>query len=192
MNLIGLFSDDWKTQFSKHEIANGDLQEKAGRLEGKIWQNGFPPVPNTEVAVFLESMLSGGEFFPAEYRRYSRLGAERPESLQFAFELAFEKGYRHFLFVETIIPNCSTELVPLALEEMQMHDVVLAPAEDGSVAVLGMNPKAFRNWNLYDLQKPEMVVELLSECHSLGLKSKLLPMVYARSAWNDFQRELTG
>lgn len=190
MNLIGLFSDDWKAHFSAAEIAGSNLQERAGKLEGKIWQTAFPPLPNTEVAVFLESMLSGGEFYPAEFRRYSRLGADRAEALQFAFELAFEKGYRHFLFVEAIIPQCSTEILSLALEEMLQHDVVLAPDEDGSVPILGMNLKAFRNWDLYDLRRPEMVVELLSECLSLGLRSKLLHTVPAKSAWQTFYKSL--
>ena len=190
MQLIGLFSDDWKIHFSPTEHASGDLQEKAGKLEGKIWEKAFPLPAHTEVAVFLESMLSGKDFFPAEFRRYSRLGTDRAESLHFAFELAFEKGYRHFVFVQTIVPNSSTEILHRALLELQAHDVVMAPDEDGSAPVFGINVRAFERWSQFELMKPEIVVEMLSDCHSLNLKSKLLPEVLARRAWDSFGEKL--
>lgn len=66
--------------------------------------------------------------------------------LSHAVEFALEQGFQKCLVLGSDVPEITTELISLAFDQLDDHDVVLGPAMDGGFYLIGMGklfPEAF-------------------------------------------------
>jgi len=92
-----------------------------------------------------------------------------------AFREAFKRNYAYVVMVGSDLPTISGEIVQQARHELQEHDVVIGPSQDGGYYLIGMKkptPGLFSNipWSTH--QVAALTREKASE---LGLSLSLLP-----------------
>jgi hypothetical protein len=115
--------------------------------------------------------------FPAIWRRFIRVGASLPEQVANLFELCYEKGYEQLIFSETLAAGVPEELMKEFLAAADSYEMVLLPAEDGSLLMVSMQMHIFPEWAFFRFHAPGAVVEMLSECHDKKLTYRLLEPV---------------
>jgi hypothetical protein len=133
---------------------------------GALWSDLLEPYSGTEKAVFLDSLMAGGQDgYPAIWRRFIRVGSSLPEQVANLFELCFEKEYQTVVFADTICAALPPERLKLFFDSVQEKDIVILPATDGSVLMLSMQLHLYASWDYFRFYEPAAIVEILSECH---------------------------
>jgi hypothetical protein len=188
--LIALFSNTW-SQFTMNEnwVAT-PVELKSYALEGKLWKTLLNNLEDVEVAVFQSSLLQSNDSFSESYRRFIQVGSELSDKVANVFELGFEKGYSHVLFVESILANTSTEKITEAVRELTKGKMVFVPDSRGSVLLAGMPAKTYHHWQTYSFGEQDSIVEILSECYALGIPYHLMEPYSLEEAKSSFRRQL--
>lgn len=110
-----------------------------------------------------------------EHPKFVQEGADLGERMEAAFAQGFAQGYTHIVGIGTDLPDLSAEIMSAGFEQLNRHDTVFGPAEDGGYYLLGMKkivPEIFRNqaWSTEGLLE-----ETLSRLRAAGLSVALLP-----------------
>lgn len=95
-----------------------------------------------------------------------------------AFKAGFKAGYSKIIGIGADLPDLTAELLENAFEELEKHDFVFGPAEDGGYYLVGLNGDkglyVFENkpWSTAELLKLT-IPEIESNGHSLSLLEEL-------------------
>lgn len=82
------------------------------------------------------------------YRKHLQLGLDLGERMQHAFQKGFEAGFEQVIIIGSDMYHLSQSDLEHAFEQLEQHDYVIGPAEDGGYYLLGMKtltPKLFKN-----------------------------------------------
>ena len=95
--------------------------------------------------------------------------------MQSAFEEIFIAGHEKAMIIGSDCPGLSTNLIEEAFEQLNTHDVVIGPAEDGGYYLLGMkklHPAFFQNkqWST-----AAVLTDTIANIRKLQLSYKLFP-----------------
>jgi rSAM/selenodomain-associated transferase 1 len=94
-------------------------------------------------------------FYPADARKrfmswlgqkydyVPQVGTDLGKRMQSAFSHAFEEGFRRAVIIGSDIPDLPEDFLRQAFWEMDTHDVVLGPANDGGYYLVGFTRKGF-------------------------------------------------
>ena len=66
-------------------------------------------------------------------------GADLGERMNFAFQKGFEEGYKNIIIIGTDLYDIAATDIEEAFLELENHNFVIGPAEDGGYYLLGMN-----------------------------------------------------
>ncbi|MFC3199117.1 TIGR04282 family arsenosugar biosynthesis glycosyltransferase [Parapedobacter deserti] len=125
--------------------------------------------------IFYSEEAVTGDLWDARFSREVQLGADLGERMQNAFAAVFQKGYVNTVLIGTDCPALSEHIVQRAFDELEGHDVVIGPADDGGYYLLGMNaphPELFTGiaWSTERVFETTTVI-----CDRLGLRYAILP-----------------
>ncbi|TPG72071.1 TIGR04282 family arsenosugar biosynthesis glycosyltransferase [Hymenobacter nivis] len=109
-----------------------------------------------------------------------------------AFAEAFAAGAGRVAVIGTDCPGLSAALLRQAFDQLQTHDVVVGPADDGGYYLLGMNrlhPKLFANkaWST-----ATVLPDTLADAARLGLRVAQLPVLHDIDSAEDLARWRAG
>ena len=123
--------------------------------------------------------IDGRDDYEAEWPGFTcqaQPAGDLGQRMSTAFATAFAEGARRVIIVGTDCPELSELHLRQAFEQLQTHDVVLGPAEDGGYYLLGMrgqlHPALFANkaWST-----STVLADTLADARRLGLRVTLLP-----------------
>ncbi len=108
------------------------------------------------------------------YQKHQQKGEDLGIRMHNAFQDALSKGYKKVVIVGSDLYDLNTEDIKQAFVQLDKHDVVIGPAEDGGYYLLGMkslHSKVFKNkkWGTSSVLKDTLadlsnkVVKLLDE-----------------------------
>jgi rSAM/selenodomain-associated transferase 1 len=95
---------------------------------------------------------------PEIFSKHQQIGADLGERMHNAFENGFKKGYEKIIIVGSDLYDLKPEIINTAFNELNQHDNVIGPAEDGGYYLLGMktlHPSVFNieNWGTETVYK---------------------------------------
>lgn len=72
------------------------------------------------------------------YTQYVQQGNDLGERMSDAFRRGFENGYTQIVGVGSDLPDLTSAVIERGLNELNSHDAVFGPAEDGGYYLIGM------------------------------------------------------
>ncbi|MBD3617586.1 MAG: TIGR04282 family arsenosugar biosynthesis glycosyltransferase [Gracilimonas sp.] len=125
------------------------------------------------------------------YSKFSQMGANLGERMQFAFKQAFENGYRKTIIIGSDCADLSPQAINKAFEALDNHQVVIGPSEDGGYYLLGMThyfPFLFKEkkWS-HDSVFQDTVNQLKSQ----SISFKQLPVLNDIDTESDLNKSAT-
>lgn len=89
--------------------------------------------------VFFDGSMATEDGWRSEgFVKHVQHGSDLGERMANAFEIAFDGGCQKVIIVGSDIPDLSEEILEEAFEELDDHDFVVGPANDGGYYLLGM------------------------------------------------------
>jgi rSAM/selenodomain-associated transferase 1 len=128
--------------------------------------------------VFYAEYIEAHDLWHAKhYFKRVQTGNDLGERMKNAFDAVFMMSYDRMVIIGTDCPGLNEHLITKAFSELDRHDVVIGPAEDGGYYLLGMNklyPAIFDNiqWST------DTVLDATKKkCAALHLNYHLLPVL---------------
>lgn len=110
--------------------------------------------------------------------KFVQEGTDLGARMSNAFEAGFKAGYTEIIGIGADLPDLTAERIENAFEELESHDFVFGPAEDGGYYLVGLNGDkglyVFENkpWSTAELLKLTKD-EIETNRHSLSLLEEL-------------------
>jgi len=175
--LLGLFSNTWNPIWDLKEknFANESVSHKhVGSVLSRLWEKEFQSGSEFELAVFQDTLSDPIDFYPTTYRRFMQIGIHLHDKIRNMFELGFEKGYEKVIFVDPILIFHSTNIPETIQNNWKEDSVLLMPDSQGKIALCGMEEEHFWQFENFEFQAKEAIVEILSDCNSKNISFQLL------------------
>lgn len=86
----------------------------------------------------------------AQFEKRQQYGTDLGQRMEHAFEEGFKEGYEQIIIIGSDLYDVSQEDLESAFNQLDNHDFVIGPAEDGGYYLLGMKrllPELFQNKN---------------------------------------------
>ncbi len=75
------------------------------------------------------------------YKKFSQLGADLGIRMHNAFNAGFDEGYERIIIIGSDIYDLDSRDLETAFSELESHEYVLGPAQDGGYYLLGMKKR---------------------------------------------------
>ena len=91
-------------------------------------------------AVFYSEFINYADFWAnGKYQKYLQEGNDLGETMLNSFALAFSRGYKNVVTMESDCIELSQDIIKQAFDMLRLNQVVIGPATDGGYYLLGMN-----------------------------------------------------
>lgn len=115
--------------------------------------------------------------------------------LQAAFAQAFASGSKRVVVIGSDCPTVTASDIELGWNELQEHDMVIGPAQDGGYWLIGLRSSCPRLFQEINWSTSTVLVETLKRAEAAGLKVKLMRQrsdIDSPADWKEFLREAGG
>jgi rSAM/selenodomain-associated transferase 1 len=112
--------------------------------------------------------------------------------LQAAFAQAFASGSKRVVVIGSDCPTVTASDIELGWNELQAHDLVIGPAQDGGYWLIGLRSARPRLFQEINWSTSTVLVETLKRAEAAGLKVKLMRQrsdIDSPADWKEFLRE---
>ena len=112
--------------------------------------------------------------------------------LQAAFAQAFASGSKRVVVIGSDCPTVTASDIELGWNELQAHDMVIGPAQDGGYWLIGLRSARPRLFQEINWSTSTVLVETLKRAEAAGLKVKLMRQrsdIDSPADWKEFLRE---
>ncbi|UCS94423.1 TIGR04282 family arsenosugar biosynthesis glycosyltransferase [Echinicola marina] len=110
------------------------------------------------------------------------------ERMQRAFVDVLSKGYEKVLFIRVAgTMELSNDILDEAFEALSYQDLVVGPAHDGTIYLLGMTKVHDKVFDHNDWKSDSLIVELTQEAKDMGLEMHKLPQLYEVEQYEDLK-----
>lgn len=99
------------------------------------------------------------------------------ERMRNAFQQAFEKGYQKVIIIGSDCAELTPELISESYQQLEEHDLVIGPSEDGGYYLLGMHKFYGRLFKDMPWSTAEVLPQTLQIAEKLDLNFYLLPVL---------------
>ncbi|WP_417884993.1 TIGR04282 family arsenosugar biosynthesis glycosyltransferase [Zunongwangia sp.] len=104
---------------------------------------------STDKAVYYSEEISKNDIWnTAIFQKKIQIGEDLGERMKNAFTEGFAQGYNQIIIIGTDLYDIKTSDIEKAFAELEKHEVVIGPAEDGGYYLLGLTnlrPELFEN-----------------------------------------------
>lgn len=111
----------------------------------------------------------------SEYAKKLQKGSGLGERIQHSFRQAFNDGYAKVVIIGSDCAELTSEILELAYKELEDHDLVVGPSEDGGYYLLGMNKYYGQLFEGIQWSTPQVLPQTLEIAGKLDLSIHLLP-----------------
>ena len=114
---------------------------------------------NVDKAVYYSVKVRSNDFWSEDiYKKYAQNGDDLGIRMKNAFEQGFKDGYKRIIIIGSDMYDLSQADLEQAFKELEHHEAVIGPAEDGGYYLLGMQnlyPEVFYNkkWGTHTVLK---------------------------------------
>lgn len=127
--------------------------------------------------VFYSDWLDKNDIWQDGYEKKLQKGTDLGERISNAFQSGFESGYNHICIIGSDCFDLEGDSLSNAFDNLNTHDFVIGPANDGGYYLLGMNsyyPELFQNkdWST-DKVLPQTISGIKSVSKTFHLLTEL-------------------
>ncbi len=115
--------------------------------------------------------------FGADLTYCEQVGHSLGDRLQLATKLAFEAGAHRVIVIGTDCPRLTTSDLKAAFEQLEAHDIVIGPAQDGGYYLIGLNAERASLFADIDWSTSQVLEQTLQKTMQLGLRVHQLRML---------------
>jgi rSAM/selenodomain-associated transferase 1 len=115
--------------------------------------------------------------------------------LEAAFAQAFASGSKRVVVIGSDCPTVTASDIELGWNELQEHDMVIGPAQDGGYWLIGLRSACPHLFQEIIWSTSTVLVETLKRAEAAGLKVKLMRQrsdIDSPADWKEFLREAGG
>ncbi len=136
------------------------------------------PLP-VDKLLYYSSFVDEADMWPAtSYQKYVQYpSADLGERMHLAFEQAFAVGYQQVAIIGSDCPGLTTDLLNRAFEQLDDHDFVIGPANDGGYYLLGMKKLQKRLFEHKEWSTSNVMDNTLWDIKALQMTYSMLPML---------------
>lgn len=102
-----------------------------------------------DIAVFYSEKVRENDIWENKgYQKYAQEGNDLGERMLNAFDTSFKKGYEKVAIIGSDLYDLEPQHINSAFQELDNHDTVIGPADDGGYYLLGLKkviPEIFKN-----------------------------------------------
>ncbi|MFM9837610.1 MAG: TIGR04282 family arsenosugar biosynthesis glycosyltransferase [Cyclobacteriaceae bacterium] len=133
---------------------------------------------SVDKVVYYSHFVDTGDAWPnSSFQKKVQRGNDLGEKMQNAFAEEFKNGYESICIIGTDCLELTNEILTQALDQLENHDAVIGPANDGGYYLLGMKkliPALFQNKNW---STDSVATDTINDFKILGLSfAQLLPL----------------
>ena len=104
-----------------------------------------------------------------------QVGQSLGDRLQHATKSAFEAGARRVVVIGTDCPSLTSSDLTNAFEQLEAHDIVIGPAQDGGYYLIGLNAQRASLFADIDWSTSQVLEQTLHKTRELGLSAMGTP-----------------
>lgn len=136
-------------------------------------------VKDTDRVVYYSQYVELWDFFNDEkYQKSLQEGKDLGQKMLNAFYDAFENGYLKAVLIGSDTPDLSKKIIMEAFKQLDDHDVVVGPAEDGGYYLIGMKDAHKELFEDKTYSHDKVLEELLEAAEDKGLKVAQLETLF--------------
>jgi rSAM/selenodomain-associated transferase 1 len=113
--------------------------------------------------------------WPQTYGHMVQEGANLGGRMEWAFKKVFEQGQKKVVIIGSDCLELEATLIMQAFDELERHDVVLGPANDGGYYLLGLTKPRRILFQHIAWSTPAVLSQTLQACRQAALTVSLLP-----------------
>lgn len=157
--------------------------EKALAVYNRLLKNTSEVCKDLKVAKQIWSEVEREEIWDEkEYTFYKNRGKGHSEHLEFAFNQAFEQGFRKVIALKADTLQLTSKILEEAFMSLKFIDFCIGPEEQGGFYLIGMNqfePSVFYNKDWKSATLTKSVVKDIGALKLALYKTKTLPIITA-------------
>jgi len=139
---LGLFAKYWQPGQVKTRLAAAVGSEQAAAIYRQFVHTllaRLTPIAEDRLLAFAPSHRAAefAAILPNRWRLQPQAGGDLGQRMQNYFANRFAEGFRRVVLLGTDSPNLPLEFITKALAELETHQVVLGPTEDGGYYLVG-------------------------------------------------------
>lgn len=143
-DLLMLFQKNPVLGKVKTRLAAGIGEEKALEIYKSLLQYTYQQISqlkDTKLWIWFDSFPTEKHLISVkfEFEKKLQVGSDLGQKMSFAFQEAFNAGYRKVVLIGSDCPELKTEIIQKAFVELENHQVVIGPAKDGGYYLIGMS-----------------------------------------------------
>lgn len=136
-------------------------------------------VKDTDRVVYYSQYVELWDFFNDEkYQKSLQEGKDLGQKMLNAFYDAFENGYLKAVLIGSDTPDLSKKIIMEAFKQLDDHDVVVGPAEDGGYYLIGMKDAHKELFEDRTYSHDKVLEELLEAAEDKDLKVAQLETLF--------------
>ncbi len=142
--------------------------------------------------VFYSNYIDPEDIWDSQhYYKEVQQGNDLGERMKNGFSLIFQKDYNKVVIIGTDCPDLNAGVILNAFAYLDLHDVVIGPAEDGGYYLLGMKRLYSELFDNIRWSTSTVLNETITKCATLQLDCYLLPVLKDIDEEKDLKRDLT-
>jgi len=122
------------------------------------------------------------------FAKREQQGIDLGERMHRAFTASFAEGATKAIIIGSDCPDISANIINDAFDALNMHDVVIGPAEDGGYYLLGLKETIALLFTDKQWSTATVLKNTLADVERLGLSVGLLPTLSDLDNANDLRR----
>lgn len=118
--------------------------------------------------IYFSSAVENKEW--SAYEKYLQEGKDLGYRMQNAIRQGFKEGYESIALIGSDLPSLSSHIINEAFNQLEQHDVVIGPAEDGGYYLIGMNKLQASIFKNKSWSQEQLYQETIDDFKSQNLK----------------------
>ena len=131
---------------------------------------------------------SNDQFDDAKYQKHIQEGKDLGQRMQNCFYDAFELDFDKMILIGSDTPDITDQIISQGFAELDKHDIIIGPAQDGGFYLIGMKKPHENLLNKRAYGHEEVLNELLDEIENRNLSVFKLPTLIDIDVKDDLKK----
>ena len=137
---------------------------------------------------YSEYIESNDQFDDAKYQKHIQEGKDLGQRMQNCFYDAFELNFDKIILIGSDTPDITDQIISQGFAELDKHDIIIGPAQDGGFYLIGMKEPHENLLNKRTYGHEEVLNELLNEIENRNLSVFKLPTLIDIDVKDDLKK----
>ena len=131
---------------------------------------------------------SNDQFDDAKYQKHIQEGKDLGQRMQNCFYDAFELDFDKMILIGSDTPDITDQIISQGFAELDKHDIIIGPAQDGGFYLIGMKKPHENLLNKRTYGHEKVLNELLDEIENRNLSVFKLPTLIDIDVKDDLKK----